>query len=450
MLKFDLNKHRQNWQQAIKGDALYLERAGIFSSAAAAQDAANRSRMLWSWAPMWLAWEYTNWMEEGRSFHDSAYIGDWSALVKVRFKGPQAFDFLHYLGTNDLSKFAVGRVKHHVQVNEDGKIAAQGVLYRLAEDEFVYTGGSTYWAYHLLQQGNWQVDANVETADYFLFSVQGPRSREILALATRTDLKDLKFNQWKVLQIEGADVRILRTGITGELGFELHGPSEYGNAVWAKLVELGSPLGLRQLGVRAQLISHVEAGIATNDRDFISAAAATSGAPQIKPTARSKFIGSYKPESESDLYRTPSEVGWYAQQSLDTHDFIGRQALLAERDAGGPARKLVGLVWHNQDVIDVFATLFDENPVQPMELPRYLGLAVDRVTHKGTMVGCSTSRVYSPFLRKMISLGHIDRELADVGNTVSVLYGEDGGAQRDVRATVVDLPFKEDVRRTAL
>jgi vanillate/3-O-methylgallate O-demethylase len=193
----------------------------------------------------------------------------------------------------------------------------------------------------------------------------------------------------------------------------------------------------------------VEAGIATNDRDFISAAASTKGAPQIKPTARSKIIGSYRPQRDSDLFRTPAEVGWYAQQSLDTHEFVGRDALLAERNAGGPQRKLVGLVWNNQDVVDVYATLFDETPILPMELPRYLGLAIDKITLRGNVVGCSTSRVFSPFLRKMISLGHIDSELANPGTNLSVIYGDDGGPQREVKATVVELPFKEDVRRTA-
>jgi glycine cleavage system aminomethyltransferase T len=251
-----------------------------------------------------------------------------------------------------------------------------------------------------------------------------------MAQATAADLSNLKFNQWQSFRIASAEVKVLRTGITGELGYELHGSSAAGNDVWAKIVEIGASFNIKQLGVRAQMISHVEAGIATNDRDFISAAAPTKGAPQIKPTARSKIIGSYNPRQESELFRTPAEVGWYAQQSLDSHEFVGRDALIAERDAGGPLRKLVGLVWDNQDVIDIFATLFDEKPILPMELPRYLGLAVDKVLDRGEVVGCSTSRVFSPFLRKMISLGYIDKQLALPGTSLSIIYGQDQGPQR--------------------
>jgi vanillate/3-O-methylgallate O-demethylase len=448
MPKLDLDQHRRNYAEALEGKkALYLERPAVFSPAAAAQDAANRSRMLWSWAPIWQPWEYTNWMEEGRSFHDTAYIGDWSGLVKVRFKGPQAFEFLHYVGTNDFSNFPVGRVKHHVQVNENGKIAAQGVLYRLADDEFMYTGGSTYWTQFMLGQGKWDAEGRVETPDYFLFSVQGPNSLNIMERATESKLAGLHFNQWGTFPIGGAPVKVLRTGITGELGYELHGPSEYGNSVWSRVVEVGQDLEIMQVGVRAQMISHVEAGIATNDRDFVSAAATTPGAPRILPTARSKRIGSYASDDISDLFRTPLEVGWVRQVSLDTHDFVGRSALLAEREAGGPKRRLVGLIWDNHDVVDVFATLFDDEPVAPMELPRYIGLAVDQVTSSGKPVGCSTSRVYSPFLRRMISLGYLDSDLAQPGTAVTVIWGEPGRPQREIKASVVELPFKPDTRR---
>lgn len=449
MSELDIEAHRQAWDQAAGGErAFYLERPAVFSPAAAAQDAANRSRMLWNWAPIWLPWEYTSWLDEGRSFHDTAYIGDWSGLTKVNIKGPEAFAFLSHVGTNDLSKFGIGRVKHHVQVNEGGKIAAQGVLYRVGEEEFWYTGGSAYWTYYMLQQGGWDAEAHVDSADHFLFSVQGPQSLSIMETVTGANLGRLRFNQWDSFEIAGVKVLILRTGITGEIGYELHGPSEYGNAVWSAVVEVGERFGIRQLGVRAQMISHVEAGIATNDRDFVSAAVATPGRPLIKPSARSRITGSFRPESMSELYRTPAELGWFSQVSLDSHDFIGREALLEQRHAGGPARRMIGLVWNAEDVVDVYSTLFDDEPVSPMELPRYLGLAVDHVLAKGERVGVSTSRVYSPYLRKMISIGHVDVGLATPGGEFTVLWGEPDRPQREIRVTAVELPFKPDLRRT--
>ena len=64
-----------------------------------------------------------------------------------------------------------------------------------------------------------------------------------------------------------------------------------------------------------------------------------------------------------ELTRSPFELGWDREVSLDTHNFLGREALIAEKKNGGPDRQLVGLIWNKDDVIDVFASLFrdDEN-----------------------------------------------------------------------------------------
>jgi len=450
--RLDATQHRNNWLELARGQrAFYLERAPLFSPAAAAQDAANLSRMLWCWSAIWIPWEYTSWLEEGRSFHDAAFIGDWTGLGKIRIKGPDAFAFFHQLGTNDLSKFPVGRMKHHVQVDEQGKVAAQGVLYRLAEDEFMMTGGTSARAYYMLHRGEWRADATVETPDHFLFAIQGPRSLEITERVVGQNLRHLQFNHFGEYSVDGVPVRVLRTGVTGELGYELHGPAEYGNMVWTKTVKAGRAFGMKQLGVRSQMISHVEAGIPNNEYDFYSAPTDSTGVAQRLPVgtgAPKAPIGSYKPADRSELYRSPFELGWYKQVSLKSHDFIGRDALRRESEAGGPARRLVGLIWNDRDVVDVFATFFQDDIVLPMEMPRYIGLELNHVFSRGKNVGCATSRTYSPFLHKMISLGHIDADVAKSGTNVTVLWGRPDGPQREIHAVVVSLPFKKDVRRS--
>ncbi len=454
MPKLDTAQHRRNWLDAAAGQrALYLERPVVLSPAAAAQDASNRSRMLWSWASVFIPWEYTGWMEEGRSFHDTAYIGDWTGIGKTRVKGPDAFAFLHQFGTNDLSKFGVGRMKHYVQVTEQGKITAPGVLYRLAGDEFMYTGGTSSRLYYILQRGGWKAEATIETPDFFLFAIQGPRSLDIMERTLGADFKHLSFNHFANFSLDGIPLRVLRTGVTGELGFELHGPSDHGNTIWAKVVESGQEFGIKQLGVRAQMISHVEAGIANPEYDFFPVPTERAEVSQPVPigTGQPKpIIGSYKVTRPSELYRTPAELNWLSRVSLDSHDFIGRDALLAERSAGGPARRLVGPIWNDKDMADVGATLFQGDVVLQMEMPRYLGLEINHVVVAGKTVGSATSRTYSPFLRKMISLGHIDAEVAKPGTAVTVIWGEAGGPQRHIRGEVVNLPFKKDLRRTGV
>jgi glycine cleavage system aminomethyltransferase T len=149
--------------------------------------------------------------------------------------------------------------------------------------------------------------------------------------------------------------------------------------------------------------------------------------------------------------RSPFELGWDKEVPLDTHEFMGREALIAERDAGGPARRIVGLKWNSEDVIDVYAALFRPGPIPAqMDMPRTIhrhALDPDKVLHDGRVVGCSTSRVYSAHLRQMISLCVIEKHLTEPGTDVIVVWGDRGGPQKHIRATVAKLPFKEDKRR---
>lgn len=451
MKLLDGARHSRDWKAAEQQDGLfYLDRSPVLSPAAAAQDSANQSRTLRRWGVMWQPWEYSGWIKEGRSFHDAAYLGDWTALDKVRVIGPDALRFFDEIGTNDLSKFGINRMKHHVEVNDEGFIASQGVLYRLAEHEFIYTGVTSPRAYYLAKEGKWDVEAEFVSADVFLFSIQGPKSLEIVQDAFGGDWREIKFNQFTTFTWEGAELRLLRTGVSGTLGYEIHGPSSHGNAVWARLVEIGNERGLRELGLRAQLLSHIEAGIATNGLDFLTVPTTFAGKPQFVGMGPSNLtpIGSHRIASDRELYRTPAELNWVTQVSLDSHDFIGRDALIRQRDAGGPERRLLGLVWNEDDVVSVFRSLFGEAPLMPMEMPRFVGIEINTVFADGREVGTTTSRIYSPFMRKMISLGHVDRSV-EAGQSVTVLWGEPGGNQAEVRADVVALPFQRDGRRDA-
>lgn len=63
----------------------------------------------------------------------------------MRLRGRQALEFLSWVGMKDLSKFQIGQLKHHVQLDENGWVASEGVLIRLDREEFVYTAGSCDW-----------------------------------------------------------------------------------------------------------------------------------------------------------------------------------------------------------------------------------------------------------------------------------------------------------------
>jgi vanillate/3-O-methylgallate O-demethylase len=450
MPKLNMEKYREDWRRATQWEKpFYIERPPLFGPAIAAQEGYGACQVMIRFQANWIPWQYTNFVEEGSSFHETAFIGDWSSLIKLHIKGSEALKFLSYHCTNDLSRFEISQLKHAIQTNEQGKVAGEGILIKISDDEYRYQGGGGYWMFYSLQQGQWKAEGKIDSPDTFVFHVQGPKSLAVLEKVTGESLRDIRYLHTRMSRIGDMRIRILRMGVTGELGYEVHGRAEDGNDVWVAIYEAGKEFGIKRMGRRSQIIGHIEAGIPTVARDFYPAAGSTPGKSKVHSIVTTG--GSYEWSDISELMHSPFELGWEKEVSLDTHEFLGRDALIAEVKSGGPARRLVGLVWNSEDIVDLYAAFFREGPIPtPMEMPREsakLAMDPDKVLKGGRVVGCSTSRVYSPYLRKMISLCTIDKDLIEPGTKVTVVWGDRHGPQKEIRATVIKLPFKEDKRR---
>jgi len=405
--------------------------------------------------------EYTHWIEEQMSWKETCYLGDWSFLANLKLEGPEAIDLLADLSINSMENYAVGQGKHVVQCNREGNVLAEGVLVRDGEEEFIVHGVPAYWTAYNLETGDY--DATADYRDTFNIGLQGPRTLDVLDDLTDHDLRDVDFMRSGWLEIAGVEVRAVRFGMSGELGFELHGPIEGKETVWEAIREAGEPYGLQRLSVKTSSINQLESGIASRVRDYVSAIFEDYLADYreyLKETATRDLIthpveGSFDADDISGWYRNPVELGW-GRYVRDDHDFVGRDALEAKLE--NPDRQLVTLRWDSEDVVDVYASLYEDDlPHKYMDMPHQQKRAMiaDRVLIDGEDVGVATMRGYSYYFREMLSLATIDVEHAEPGTEVTVLWGEgeepvsptvENHSQREISATVAPTPYKEDRR----
>jgi len=402
------------------------------------------------------AWEYTDWIDESMSWKDTLYIGDWSPLEKMQVSGPEALQFFSSIAVNGFTKFDVGQAKHIVLCNRSGKIMGEGVLMRLADDDYLFTSGpGVAWAHYQFKKGGFRAEAELISNRRFIIQLQGPNSLFVMEKATGESLRDIGFMRFRETHIGNHTLLALRQGMAGEVGYELHGPIKDAPAIFSTLLEIGRDFGIRRLGGRTKMVNHVEACFPTPSVDFVPALFGDDEREftetYFSPNARSiyrKTDGSFEYEDISTLYRTPVELGWKKNVKFD-HDFIGREAL--EPEVHEPRRTMVTLVWNAEDVADVYGSLFRKNtiPFQYMELPRnILGCVfADTVTKDGAHIGVSTSRCYSYYFREMLSLCVIDVTLATPGTDVQVIWGRPSGPQKTIRAKVAAAPYKKDNRR---
>lgn len=401
--------------------------------------------------------EYTDWIDESMSWKQTCSIGDWSFLWERKFKGPDALRLFSDTSVNSFQKFDILQSKHVTHTTSDGKVIAEGILTRLAEDEFLLFGRGTFWVDYVRRNGNYNVVS--EAQDGFNFQVAGPTALPLIEQVSGRSLRDVKFMHSAEIEIAGCRMLALRQGMSGEVGFELQGPKADAAKVYEAIVSAGREYGLRRLGGRAVFINHLEACFPTIVTDYMPAIFDPEMDGYLKefragmPSFASTFnvAGSFESSKVSDWYRSPVELGWAKTIKFD-HDFIGRAAL--EKEVANPRRVMRTLVWDGEDVADVHASLFqkDQPPYQFMEMPRDQRgfMYADRVLRNGRDVGVTTSRGYSVYFREMLSLCTIDVEHAEIGNEVTVIWGEPGSRQKEIRARVAAAPYKQDNRRADL
>jgi vanillate/3-O-methylgallate O-demethylase len=375
-------------------------------------------------------------------------------LWERRFKGPDVLKLFSDVSVNSFTKFAVRQAKHVIHCNADGKVIHEGILSHLGEEEFMLFGRGGFWVDYRLRHGRYDVVS--EADDWFNFQVSGPNAVYVVEKVAGESVRDIAFMHSAKIHINGREVWALRQGMAGELGYELQGPTAYAGEVYDAVVEAGKEFGIRRLGGRAVFINHLEACFPTIVTDYLPAIFGEDMEEYLREfktampayAATFNIAGTFEADDVGAWYRSPVELGWAKSIKFD-HEFIGREALEAE--VAHPKRTMRTLVWNADDVVDVYASLFRQGkPYHYMEIPRDQRgfLYADKVLKDGKLVGVATSRGYSYYFRQMLSLCVIDVEHGEPGTDVTLVWGNPGEPQREIRAKVAPAPYKKDHRRT--
>jgi vanillate/3-O-methylgallate O-demethylase len=406
-------------------------------------------------------WEGDGWQAESMAWKDSCYIAsNLSGPMKFTIRGRDAQRFLSSLSINNVYDWPVGTSKHLVMTDENGLVAVHGLAMRDDEETFRQLAVPPWVLYKSFTSG---MEVTVEPSMVFIFQVAGPQSVRVIERVLGKSLRDLEFLQVRKVQIPGipadVEIEVSRIGMVGTLAYELRGDFEQGPAVYDAVYQAGKDIGIKRLGFRTYYVNHTEGGFPQHGATFMGSIAVDEawlnspfgvGTPQ-------PWTGSVDPADKRARLRTPGEVNWLWMAKFD-HDFLGRPAVEAE--AANRKRKTVILRWNADDVIDVYASMlkpgdhykYMEFPCAP-QVPT--GAHADLVTKDGRPVGISSHGVYSYYYREMISQCTIDLDQAQIGNAVTLHWGDFGGRIKEIRATVdrfpyLDLPSNRDFDLTTI
>lgn len=383
-------------------------------------------------APLCQSYDWRNWagylsvsvyeMSHDREYYairNAAALIDVTPLFKYEISGPDAVRLVDRIITRDAKKCAVGQVVYTPWCDERGKMVDDGTVARLSENHFRLTSADPNLRW--FQDCGFGMNVNVVdvSADLAALSVQGPKSRELLQqVVTGADIASLKFFRLAHGKIGEFPVTITRTGYTGDLGYELWVNPQHAETLWDVIMEKGKGYGAMPAGMVAMDIARVEAALLLGDVDYVSSQKAITEARKSSPL----------------------EAGLEWAVKFDKGDFVGRKALLAEKQRG-PKWKFVGLEvnW------DELEALYAAADLPPQVAGRASRLAVP-IFKNGKQIGQATSSAFSPILKKFIAIGTVESPSAGLGTPVEMEITVEF-ARHHAPAKIVKTPFFDPARK---
>ena len=375
----------------------------------------------WSGYTVASAYDYLH-IHEYVGIRHAAVLLDVSPLYKYVIRGPDAARLIDRVITRDATKIKPGQVVYTPWCDEHGKVIDDGTIARLDDDSYRWTSADQHLRWFGLNTGGLDVEIDDISEAAAAIALQGPLSRAVLEAATKEGWEDLGYYRRRSAKVGRIPIDVSRTGYTGDLGYELWVDAMHAVALWDRLMEVGRPFEIRPAGMLALDMARLEAGLILIEVDYTSSERALA------------------PEQSY----SPFEIGLGRLVNLDKQaDFVGKHALIAERDAGGPGRRLVGLT---VDWMDIEA-LFEREG-----LPIHVATAAWReqvpVYAGGRQIGRATSGTWSPTLKKHIALASVEPSFEQAGTRISIEWTVEGRRGR-AAATVVPLPFFDPPRKRA-
>jgi heterotetrameric sarcosine oxidase gamma subunit len=307
-----------------------------------------------------------NWFEhtaeECRAAREAAVLFDQSSFGKHLIQGRDACAFLQRVCAGNVD-VPVGKLVYTHMLNARGGIETDITVNRLAEDRFLVISSATVhprdraWIEHHIGTDE-RVTLTDATSGYAVLSLQGPRSREILARLTDADLSNDSFPFATSREIDIGYARAIANRLTyiGELGWELHVPTEFAAGVFDTVMAAGTDFGLRPAGYHA--LEHLRSERAYREYQF-----------------------DLTPED------TPLEAGLGFTVGFDKPGgFTGREALLRQKEAGPLTKRLV---------------MFKLNDAEPVLFHEEL------IRRDGEIVGYISSGAYGFTLGRAVGMGYV-------------------------------------------
>ena len=329
--------------------------------------------------------EYLGIIQEHMAVRQAAGLFDISHMGQILIDGPESLNLLQHVTCNDVSRLKDQQVQYSALLYPEGTFVDDILVHKVGPNSYLLcvNASNSNKDFRWISHHN-RFDAVVSnlSPNYAQLALQGPKAASVLQALVDIDLGKIKYYWLGLGRIQKVDCLFTRTGYTGEDGFEIYCEPEAARQLWELILKSGQKQGVIPAGLGARNTLRLEAKMAL-----------------------------YGHEISDKITAWEADLGWIVK--LDKGDFVGREALVRQKEAG-IQKKLVGFEMTGKGIGR------DGYPV-------LLG---------GVQAGSVTSGCPSPFLKKNIGLAYVPVANSQIGTSIEIQV-----RSQLCSAKIVETPF---------
>ena len=332
---------------------------------------------------------YSGIIAEHTAVRERVGLFDVSHMGEFVVSGPDTWEWLNRIVTNNVARFPDDGVLYTVLCRENGTAVDDLLITRLGPERALVVVNAShiekdYAHMSALVEGDVTLENHSDR--WALLAVQGPESRALLGecpsfAPVRDRIDQVGYYRYLSFESDGGTMMLSRTGYTGELGFEIFVAPDSAAALWKEIVSHGQSRGVQPVGLAARDTLRFEAAFCLYGHEL-------------------------------DDETTPLEAGLRWVVKLKKGDFVGREALLRQKQ-NGAHKQLVGLELDGRNIARQGYDVLVNSEAR----------------------GRITSGTFSPTLGKSLALAYVDGEVAAAERVDVAIRNKTVSARR------VDIPF---------
>jgi aminomethyltransferase len=328
---------------------------------------------------------YSGIIDEHNAVRNAVGVFDVSHMGEIEIRGPEAAKLTDYVTTNAVHKLKLGQAHYSGLLYEHGGFVDDILVHKVADDHYflcVNASNQDKDFEHIVAQNRFDAVVENNGERYAQIAIQGPKAGPTLQKLTPVELGRIKYYWFTDGEVAGTHARIAHTGYTGEDGYEIYVPPDQAERMWQLVMDAGAEFGIKPCGLGARNTLRLEAKMAL-----------------------------YGHEIDASISPLEADLGWIVK--LDKGEFVGRQALLKQKETG-IRRKLAGFEMRG----------------------RGIGRDGYEVYLDGAPAGWVTSGGPAPALNKNIGMCYLPAEQSVPGTAIQVMI-----RNQPVDAVTVETPF---------